>query len=496
VVLDPRTPVLVGVGQVTIRPGAGDVCPEPAVLMGQAARLAGEDSGSGDVLLRRADSVQVVQLLSWRYSNPALDLAGRIGASPRETVQSAVGGNSPQQLVNEAAVAIRAGRADVVLIAGGEAVHTRHAAHRSGTTLPWPQQPAEGPAPDRIIGSDRRGMTDDEAGRAVVMPVHVYPVFENALRLAEGESVEAHQRRVSELWAGFSDVASANPYAWDRQPHTAEQIRTAGPGNRWIAWPYPRMMNAFSGVDMAGALLLTSVEAATAAGVPDDRWVFPWAGADSHDHWSVSERWDLRSSPAMAANGRAALGLAGIGIDDVAHVDLYSCFPSAVQMGAAGLGLQAAGRPLTVTGGLAFAGGPWNNYVTHSIASMAEVLRADPGSIGVTTALGWFATKHSIGVYSTTPPASGFGHAHPQAEVDALPSRRAAVGYEGSVTVESWSVPYEREGTPAFGLVSCLTPDGGRWWANTRRPDVIKALLTGDPGGAAATLEADGELDL
>jgi acetyl-CoA C-acetyltransferase len=300
---------------------------------------------------------------------------------------------------------------------------------------------------------------------------------------------------VSELWERFSRVAAANPYAWDRRTHPASEIRTPGPGNRWIAWPYPRLMNAFSGVDMAAALLLTSAETAAAAGIPRDRWVFPWAGADSNDHWCVTERWDLCSSAAMAANGRTALGLAGIGIDDVAHLDLYSCFPSAVQMGAAALG-AGLDRPLTVTGGLAFAGGPWNDYVTHSIASMAAVLRADPGSVGVTTALGWFATKHSIGVYSTRPPARPFRHDSPQGEVDASPRREPAVGYEGPVTIEAWSVPHDRDGTPTLGIVACLTPGGGRWWANTRRPDVLADLLTEDPAGKPAVLGADGELDL
>jgi acetyl-CoA C-acetyltransferase len=463
--------------------------------MEMAARRAGQEAGS---LLDRVDSVQVVEILSWRYANAPLALAQRIGAEPNESVQSAVGGNSPQQLVNQAALAIQSGRSDVVLIAGGEAVHSRHAAHRAGTGLPWTVQDADTPPPDRRVGSDRPGMSDAEAARSVLMPVHVYPVFENAIRLAAGETVEEHQLRVSELWASFSRVAARNPYAWDRRAHTAEEIRTPAPGNRWIAWPYPRLMNAFSGVDMAAALLLTSVETATAAGIPRDRWVFPWAGADSHDHWFVTERLDLGSSPAMAANGRAALALAGIGIDDVAHIDLYSCFPSAVQMGAAalGVGLDEPDRPLTVTGGLAFAGGPWNDYVTHSIASMVEVLRSDPGSVGVTTALGWFATKHSIGVYSSEPPPQPFRQAEPQAEVDVLPARQAVAGYEGAVTVESWSVPHDRDGTPTLGIVACLTPDGGRWWANTRRREVLDALMGDELGGKAAVLRADGELDL
>jgi acetyl-CoA C-acetyltransferase len=490
--------VLVGVGQITRHPTSVADCPPPVALMAEAARAAGSDSGTGDALLRRVESVQVVESMSVRYANAPLEVATRLGIEPRETVQSAVGGNSPQQLVNHAALEIMAGLSDVVLIVGAEAINSRHLSHRTGEPLAWDPQPEGTPPPDRVVGISKPGATDAEVARSLAMPVQVYPVFETALRIAAGETVDQHQRRVSELWSTFSEVATRNPHAWDQRLHTADDIASAGPKNRWIGWPYTKLMVAYAGVDMAAALLLTSVEAARAAGVPEDRWVFPWAGADSHDHWFVSDRYDLCSSPSIAANGRAALGLAGVGIDDIAHVDLYSCFPSAVQMGAAALGLALddPDRRLTVTGGLSFCGGPLNNYVTHSIASMADVLRADPGSVGLTTALGWYATKHSVGIYSTTPPPTPYRHAHPQEEVDATPSRAAAVDYTGPVTIEAWSVMHERDGEPSIGIVACLTPAGGRAWGNTRKPDLLEALKGDALDLSAAQLLPDGELEV
>jgi acetyl-CoA C-acetyltransferase len=173
-----------------------------------------------------------------------------------------------------------------------------------------------------------------------------------------------------------------------------------------VSFPYTKLMNANLQVDQAAGFIVCSHDAAIAAGVPEDRMVFPHSGADAFDHWYVSNRWDLHSSPAIVAAGRAALELAGVGIDDIALVDLYSCFPAAVQIGAAALGLPLFGdRPLTVTGGLTFAGGPGNNYVTHSIATMVERLRqGDAATVGLVTALGWYITKHSVGVYGTSPP--------------------------------------------------------------------------------------------
>src|SRR5205085_1924620 len=209
-------------------------------------------------------------------------------------------------------------------------------------------------------------------------------------------------------------------------------------------------------------------------------------------------RENLHSSPAIRLAGASALSLAGVGIDDVAHVDLYPRFPAAVQIGAAelGLGLDEPDRPLTVTGGLSFAGGPGNNYVTHSIAAMVDTLRADPGSVGLCTALGWYITKHAVGVYSTEPPPNGFRHAHPQDEVDALPRPEAVAEHESNVTIDSYPVMHERDGEPAMAIVACLLPDGRRTWANTNEPGLMKSMTLEEFVGRPAVLKGDGRLEV
>src|SRR6185503_6856037 len=225
-------------------------------------------------------------------------------------------------------------------------------------------------------------------------PIEYYPMFENALRAARGESIAAHGERISELWARFSAVAADNPHAWIRKAHGALEIRTPSAQNRMVSFPYPKLMNSNSRVDQAGALLLCSYATARAAGVPVERMVFPWAGTDAHDHYYVSNRDELCSSPAIRIAGRRALELAETEVDALDHVDVYSCFPVAVQVAAAELGLSLD-RPLTVTGGLTFGGGPLNSYVLQSIARMVEVLRADPGSRGLITGNGGYLTKHA-----------------------------------------------------------------------------------------------------
>jgi acetyl-CoA C-acetyltransferase len=296
------------------------------------------------------------------------------------------------------------------------------------------------------------------------------------------------------LWARFNEVAVQNPHAWIRKPVAAEEISQPGPKNRMISWPYTKLMNSNNMVDQGAALILTSVEAATRLGIPKDRWVFPYAGTDAHDTYAISERAELHRSPAIRIGGARALELAGLGVDDMDYVDLYSCFPSAVQVAAAELGLPAddPARPLTVTGGLTFAGGPWSNYVAHSIATMAGLLTANPGRRGLITANGGYLTKHSFGVYGTEPPKSEFRWEDVQPAVDSEPTRTAVMEWDGVGTVEAWTTPFDRDGQPEKAFLSVRTPDERRTLALITDPSAAAATVHEDIGGAKVTVHADG----
>ncbi len=489
--LDPRSPVIVGVGQQLQRAEGLEDALSPVDLITEAVRAAGADSGGGNVL-SHAQSIRIVQLLSWRYRDPAALVAARLGIHPAETVYTTAGGNTPQSLVNETAREILSGSLDCAVLAGGETWRTRMRARRTDAVLTWEKQDDD-VTPTRVFGSDLRMNHPYELERGVVMPVMVYPMFETALRAHRGESFDAHQVRTSEMWARFSDVASTNPYAWVRDVKSAEEIRTPSPSNRMIGTPYPKLMNSNNDVDMSAAVILCSVEKARQMGVPEDRWVFIHSGADAHDHDFVSNRADLHSSPAIRTAGRAAMDLAHKGADDFAHVDLYSCFPSAVQIGAEELGFGLE-RDLTVTGGLCFAGGPWNNYVMHAIATMALRLREEPGAFGFVSANGGYVTKHAFGVYSTTPPSEGFRVAHPQDEVDALPRRELADDWQGDAVIEGYTVMHDREGVPEAAFAACLLADGRRTWGVGRDPGVAALLTEGEWVGQKVTIGAEAEM--
>ena len=501
--------MLVGVGQLTTPPDASmapEVRPEPAELMAMALRAAAEDcdgvpSGgtapAGRQLLERADALWVIAPVGWRVPNPAAAVAARLGVTPARLGLTAIGGNAPQALVHQSSMAIARGDADAVLVCGAEALYARTLARRAGSTLEWERQPDDVAAPERF-GTERAPGSDLEVARGVVLPIHAYPLFENALRGAAGWTLDEHRHQIGALWSGFSEVAAENPFAWIRAPRTVGEIIEPGPKNRMVSFPYPKLCTANLFVDQGAAYIICSAEAARSAGVPEDRWVFPLSGADADDHWTISERPELHRSPAIRLAGARAMDLAGVSADDLAAVDLYSCFPCVVRIAAGelALGTDDPDRPLTLTGGLTFGGGPGNNYATHGIAALAQRLRGEPGSVGMATALGWYVTKHAIGLYGTRPPEGGFRWESVQAQVDALPRCPLDPEATGRVVIETYTVTYGADGHPERAIVVARTTDGVRAWANVTDGDDLASLTVAEGIGRAGQLQADGVLAL
>ena len=510
--LDPRTPVLVGVGQVVTRPDnrvAVSDRPSPLDLMVRALRAAAEDIDGveegdrapiGNRLLAKIDRLCSVSSFVWHTANPSLLVAEQLGISPRDLVVTATGGATPQKLVADGCAAIAAGELDVVAVVGSEAMYSRSVARRDPSVgrLDWViQDPASTPEARRF-GSDRMPLTDCEIARSITMPVTIYPLFENALRHHEGWSLEEHRARLGALWASFSDVASENPYAWITTPMSAENITTATASNRMIAEPYTKLMVANSSVDMGAAFLLCSLEAARAAGVPEDAMVFPVSHAQGDDHWFISQRPELHRSPAIELAGAAALAHGQTSIDEISHVDLYSCFPIAVQMSARALGLDLddTDRRLTLTGGLTFGGGPGNNYVTHSIASMVTRLRENPGDLGLITGLSYFASSHAVGLYSTTPPRTAFRAFNVQEQVDQLSVQEVDADLTGTVEIETFTISHDRDVGPALGIMAVRNAEGVRGWGTISDPSVLAEISGTELCGHRALLDGEGTITL
>ena len=483
--IDPRAPVLVGVGQVVQRPApdAGSQPPlEPLALMECAARRAAEDAGC-PALLAQLDSVRVPRGL-WPYENPAHTLRERLGSPRARTALAPVSGNMVQRMLTDAARQIAAGSLDTVLLVGAEAEHSKRRAERAGGRPAWSEP--EAPAPDVDFEQGGRWILREEIEAGLAQPAAIFSLYENAGRHARGETLDENRDRIAGLWRGFAEVAESNPFAWTREAPSVAVIRDEAPANRFIAHPYTKRLCSNMVVDLGAAVLLCSAERARRLGIPRGRWVFLHAATDCMGTPLLSHRMDFVRVP--------ALELTGLGPADFAHVDLYSCFPAAVEVAAEALGFPL-GRPLTVTGGLAFAGGPFNSYVLHALATMVERLRGDPGSRGLVSSVGGSFSKHAFGVYSTDPPAPGFRYADLDAEAASLPRRELAVGFAGEAAVESYALRY-REGEPAVASFACLLDDGRRAWARSEDPEVFRALLDGETCGRRARVEGGALVEL
>jgi acetyl-CoA C-acetyltransferase len=467
-----ETPIIVGVAQVEQRIEDAGTGKEPLEMMIEAVRLAADDAQCSR-LLGDAGSVRVIRGI-WPYTNPAKAIAEAINNPKAETALTQYGGNFVQTTVNQSALDIRDGIHDIVVITGAECGRSQAKAARAGIELNWSDAPG---SPDRTIGADVNMRADAEQGLGLGRPITHYPMFENALRYHLGDSIPQQMQRIAKLWAGFSAVAAENPHAWIRDAKTPDELLTISKENRPVSFPYPKLMNSNNNVDQGAALIMCSTTKARALGIPESQWVYPWAGTDAHDTYFISNRDNLYSSPAIRIAGGRCLELAGLNVGDLDRVDVYSCFPVAVQVSAREIGLDTS-KPLTVTGGLTFAGGPLNNYVMHSISRMVELLRAEPTSKGLITANGGYLTKHAFGVYSTQPPPTTFRHEDLQSEVDATPTREVVKEYSGPATVESYTVMFGADGKPATGHLSCLLDDGVRTWANCEDLDVLVAMTT------------------
>jgi acetyl-CoA C-acetyltransferase len=452
---DPRATCIIGVARQTWHAAdAPDGAPEPLDMWEHVARAAADDAGVPGGLAA-LESIDVVFTQSWQYDDPAARLAERLGATPRRRHYSGIGGSVPQVLAAGVWAAISAGDLDLGLIVGAEALATVRRLKKTGEKPQWSYRPAE----RRPFPMDLE-FHPSEISHAVFEAFLTFALFDNARRARLGRGLDEHRAQLGRLLAPLSEVAAASPHAWFPVARSGPEIVTASAENRMVAYPYTKLMTAIMDVDMAAGLLIASAARADALGVPEDKRVYLRGFGYAEDPAHVASHPDLSRSPAVDAASSAALAAAGVGIDDVAHFDFYSCFASSVNFALDSLGMaEDDPRPVTQTGGLPYHGGPGSNYMTHSIAAMVETLRADPGTFGLTSGVGMHMQKHAYGLWSTEP-----GQVDPGAlENPSLPGddqMEIVASPEGSATVATYSVLHGRDGGPESALLVCDLPGG------------------------------------
>lgn len=468
-----REPVLIGVGAVSQREADPARALEPSALMARALEAAADDAG-GRVWLERIDRIAVPRGF-WDYPDPGRLVAEAVGAKGARTALAEIG-VLQTTLFARACEALQRGEAEVVAVVGGEAKHRERQAQRAGVEAPWTVQ--RGAGPDETWRPAADILHPVELAQHLGMPVRQYAVIENALRAAEGQSLLAHREEVARLWAGMSEVAAGNPDAWSREALTTEVIRDPGPENPMLAFPYGRLHTSQWNVDQAAALLFATEATARAWGVPEERWVRPRAVVESNHMLPLVERAELHRCPAFGIAACRALGLAGLVLEDVSLLELYSCFPSAVRVQQRELGLPLdGGAPPSLTGGMAFAGGPLNNFVLQAAVRMARKLRETPDASGLLTAVSGMLTKQGVSLWST-----GAGPEFAADEVgeharEATETVEVEAGFAGTARVESSTVIYERGG-PTRTVLLARTGEGRRAVVAAAAPELADAAVS------------------
>jgi acetyl-CoA C-acetyltransferase len=461
-----NTPVIIGVGEIKDRPCEPAEGLEPLALMAAALREAERDAGAA--LLQQLDSLSIVCEVSWPYDDAPGLLAQRLGVEPRHRQYGEIGGETPVKFIHEAALRVARGECRLAAVVGAEAQYTVNAAAKAGVTLPWTPRST---GKDPLRSGDHAHRTARAHG--IYQPITVYPLYENATAADWGQTPGQALRESGALWERYARAAAVTPTAWSHQPFSAEEIVTPTADNRLIAWPYTKRMVANPAVNLGAAVLVTTLAYARELGVPEERLVCVLGGAAASEPRDYLMRDQFRRSHAQEAVLEAAADMAG-GAERFDLTELYSCFPVVPKMARRILGL-ADPTSVTTIGGLSFFGAPLNNYMLHAAAGMVRALRERGRGLGLLYGQGGFVTKHHgllLGRQSDVPPQLTADYS-----VQSLADgRRGAVPpvtehHSGPAVVETFTVVYDRDGSPRFGTVVALTETGERLLARVDASD-------------------------
>ena len=501
--LPDNTPIIVGGGQYTqhLAPDAQPPFESPMDLASAAARAALADAGIPDHA-KDLDTIAVIRLFSdspgaWHCpfggsNNPPESVAQRIGASPNHRLYSNTGGNQPLVVLREMLQGIARGEKNLVLLTGAEAIASERFAQRNGLEDDW-SEAFDVPMDSREYPG--RFACKEELASGMFLPVHYYALIENRQAHQLGHDPAQHRRYMAEMLAPFSKVAAANPYAQIAQVRSVEDLVNTGANKNYlISLPYSRLLVAQDAVNQGAAVIATSVGRARELGIDPSHWIFVQGYAEGAETY-LSGRADPARSEVMRKVLTNTLARAETSASDMDLIDIYSCFPCAVEAACDALNLPRDGsRPPTVTGGLPFFGGPGNNYSMHALAEMTVRLRGGTER-ALVTANGGVLHKHAAMVLANAPAADGVAPMDwaDDDEAPVLDAEDPAVAMSADPTgghILTYTVIKNRKGADT-AVVMGETETGERFVAYSEDPAVSDPMESESPIGRAVTLERD-----
>lgn len=495
--LAPNTAVIVGIGFHQEKREDPTASAEPYQLMVEAVRRAADDAGSR-ALLGAIESISIPQGM-WEYRNPGKLVADAVGCPNATTILAGLG-VLQLQLISDLCNAIAAGERHVGVVVAGEAKYRRLRSTITGQ--PVADTAAEDlPPPDVHQTSTDMWCSDLESRRGLTSPVEFFAIIESALRHAQGLDLERHRDELAALYGRFSAIAAENPHAWRRDPVSAATIRDASPKNQMLAFPYTKLHASQWNVNQAVALLVCSAERARRMGLDESRWIYPLAAVHSKHVVAPAQMRHLDTRLGTVLVGERALALAGVTPADLTAAELYSCFPAAIQSFARDLRIPA-GCPWTVTGSMAFFGGPFNNASIEGAAALAEFLRGDGGGrgaargaarrVGLVSNLSGIFSKQACAVLANAPGPEGYRFEDVTAEVAAAnPPVPIRDDYVGPATIIGYTVVFAG-GAPSHAIAYCDTPAGERTVVRSEEPALLEAMMREEFCGRTIEVDARG----
>ena len=456
---DRSCPIIIGVAQYT-QPKDISQPLDPLNLMVKTCQKAFADTRNEEIK-NIIDTLYMVNINSWSYKDAPSELSNILGINPAQKVYLHDGGDSPQMLVNRGAKAIASGKSKFILMTGGEAAYSVYRERKKKIRLNWPRKKT----PKYMEKNSQPYTSGFENKYGMIYPSCTYAMFETAVRAASGRSLEQQREYMGKLFEHYSKKASKNPYAWSQKFYTADEITIPSSKNRNIMYPYTKRMCSNIFVDQSASLIMTNEKLAEELAINPKRWIYPMGGADLKNILSIISRPKLYDSPAAREGSRIALNQAGLTLEDIDIFDIYSCFPSMVQIIMNEIGLSADDpRDLTITGGLPYFGGPLNNYCMHAIIDSVNLIRKNPSKKIMVVANGGYNTKQSFGIYGTQPPVIPWDERNDAEIQQSIFSKSLPDPIEeadNQITIEAYTIYYDRKGLPKRVIV-CGHLENGR----------------------------------
>jgi acetyl-CoA C-acetyltransferase len=451
---------------------------DPLRLMVKACKMALGDSKTPS-LKHYIDSIFMVNINSWSYKDAPEQLSIALGIKPVKKVYLPDGGDTPQLLVNRAVKKIMTRKSQVILITGAEAGYSLYRSQKGKVSLNWPIRRK----PKYMEGNLWHGTSDFENKYNLIIPAYSYAIFETSLRSFLNHSLEEHNSYIAKIFEKFSKIASKNPYAWEKKSYSAEELITPAPNNREITHPYTKRLCSNVYVDQAAAIIIASKKIVEKLKIDQKKWVYPMGGVDFKNIFNITQRPKLYNSPAARIGIKYVLKRARLKLEEINLFDIYSCFPSIVEIIKNEIGLEEDDpRQLTITGGLPYFGGPWSTYSLHAIVTAVELIRKNPSLKIMIIANGGYNTKQSFGVYGSIPSANSIDTLKESREQDIILDQKLpkpVVKANGNLKIEGYTIPFDRYGYPSRGIAIGILEDGRRTIGFIHiKPKLMKKLIT------------------